>query len=81
MLVSQLNRGGEDVGNEYQKSLKVLFKKLESEQGARIETRRKRWMIYPPDTSRPAVMIHKTPSDRRSWANMLSELRRSGFTV
>ena len=29
------------MGNEYQKSLKVLFKKLESEQGARIETRRK----------------------------------------
>jgi len=42
------------MGNEYQKSLKVLFKKLESEQGARIETRRKGWMIYPPDTSRSA---------------------------
>ena len=69
------------MGNEYRKSLKKLFKELESEQGARIETRRKGWMISPPDTSRSAVMIHKTPSDRRAWANMLSELRRSGFTV
>lgn len=69
------------MGNEYRKSLKKLFKELESEQGARIETRRKGWMIYPPDTSRSAVMIHKTPSDRRAWANMLSELRRSGFAV
>ena len=69
------------MGNEYRKSLKKLFKELESEQGARIETRRNGWMIYPPDTSRSAVMIHKTPSDRRAWANMLSELRRSGFTV
>lgn len=69
------------MGNEYRKSLKKLFKELESEQGARIETRRKGWMIYPPDTSRSAVMIHKTPSDRRAWANMLSELRRSGFTI
>ena len=69
------------MGNEYRKSLKKLFKELESEQGARIETRRKGWMVYPPDTSRSAVMIHKTPSDRRAWANMLSELRRSGFTV
>lgn len=69
------------MGNEYRKSLKKLFKELESEQGARIETRRKGWMIYPPDTSRSAVMVHKTPSDRRAWANMLSELRRSGFTV
>lgn len=69
------------MGNEYRKSLKKLFKELESEQGARIEIRRKGWMIYPPDVSRSAVMIHKTPSDRRAWANMLSELRRSGFTV
>ncbi|EGR97270.1 hypothetical protein [Cutibacterium namnetense] len=69
------------MGNEYRKSLKKLFKELESEQGARIEIRRKGWMIYPPDASRSAVMIHKTPSDRRAWANMLSELRRSGFTV
>lgn len=69
------------MGNEYRKSLKKLFKELESEQGARIETRRKGWMIYPPDTSRSAVMVYKTPSDRRAWANMLSELRRSGFTV
>ena len=33
------------MGNEYRKSLKKLFKELESEQGARIETRRKGWMI------------------------------------
>ncbi|WP_084634888.1 hypothetical protein [Propionicicella superfundia] len=60
--------------------LKKLFRSLEA-QGARIETAKKGWLIYPPDRSRSIVSIHKTPSDRRSWANMVAELRRSGFEV
>ena len=61
--------------------LKKLLKTLEAEQGAVIKAKNKGWMIYPPDKTKPAVMIHRTPSDRRAWANMISELRRSGFNV
>ena len=61
--------------------LKKLLKTLETEQGAVIKAKNKGWVIYPPDKAKPAVMIHRTPSDRRAWANMISELRRSGFNV
>lgn len=63
------------------KELKKLLAKLEREQGARIEKTKSGWMVYPPDKSKPGVSIHGTPSDRRSWANMISELRRSGFII
>lgn len=63
------------------KELLELIKKLEAEQGARVETTKSGWMVYPPDKSKPGVAIHGTPSDRRAWANMRSELRRSGFTI
>lgn len=61
--------------------LKKLLKMLEAEQGATVKPTRKGWMIYPPDKAKQPVTVHKTPSDRRAWANMISELRRSGFNV
>lgn len=60
------------------KELRKLLDKLE-QQGARVEQTKKGLMVYPPDKTKSAVMIHRTPSDRRSWANMISELRRAGF--
>lgn len=60
------------------KALKKLFTELER-QGGEIRETRKGWMIYPPDEDADLVLIHGTPSDRRAWANMISQLRRSGF--
>lgn len=39
----------------------------------------KGWMCYPPDKTKQAVMIHKTPSDARWYANCMSHLKRSGY--
>lgn len=36
-------------------------------------------MLVPPDPARPAVTIHRTPSDRRSWNNTVAQLRASGL--
>lgn len=62
------------------KQFRDLLKELES-QGASIKRTKKGYMIYPPDRGKRAVMIHLTPSDRRSWKNMIAELRRSGFDL
>lgn len=61
------------------KQLATLLKDLER-QGWRIEPIKKGWMVYPPDSTKRGVTIHKTPSDHRSWANMIATLRRSGYT-
>lgn len=60
------------------KELKRLFSELEA-QGWRIERRKKGWYEYPPDLTKDPVAIHETPSDKRSWPNMMGRLRRSGF--
>lgn len=61
-----------------EKRLKSLFKKLK-EQGWEINPSKKGWMVVPPDKSKPMVTIHGTPSDNRSWKNMIAQLKRSGF--
>lgn len=49
--------------------------------GWRIEETRKGWMLYPPDKALGQVLVHKSPSDRRAWANILSQLRQRGAPV
>lgn len=60
------------------KDLAKVLTELEA-QGWRIEQRKKGVMAIPPDKSKPIVTIHKTPSDRRAWNNMMAALRRSGY--
>lgn len=58
--------------------LKKVFSELEA-QGWEIRPKKNGWMVVPPDESKPIVTIHRTPSDRRAWNNMMATLRRSGF--
>ena len=60
------------------KELKKLLKSLEA-QGWRVERRKKGWMVYPPEPDKPAVTIHETLSDHRSWKNQMAALKRSGY--
>ncbi len=50
-----------------------------TQQGWRIEPKRRGVMFLPADRTKAAVMWHRTPSDRRALANFLAELKRSGF--
>lgn len=60
------------------KRIDPLLAKLK-EQGWRISTTKKGWMCYPPDPNLTGVLIHKTPSDHRWYANTISLLRRRGY--
>jgi hypothetical protein len=60
------------------KGLKTLLRKLEA-QGWELRETKKGFYAVPPDESKPMVMIHLTPSDRRAWNNMMGFLKRSGF--
>ncbi|OJX72849.1 hypothetical protein [Leifsonia sp. 71-9] len=60
------------------KRIKPLLDKL-ADQGWRIATVKKGWMCYPPDESLSGVLIHKTSSDHRWYANTLSLLRQRGY--
>lgn len=48
-------------------------------QGFRVIEMKKGWMFYPPDPDASLVMVHLTNSDKRSQANAISQLVRSGF--
>jgi hypothetical protein len=63
---------------DLEKDLKVLFKKLKA-QGWEIRETRKGQFAVPPDKSKPLVQIHNTARGSRSWDNMMSQLKRSGF--
>lgn len=60
------------------KQLDGLLKDLES-QGFTIERRTRGLFAYSPDKTKAPVAIHLTPSDHRSWLNMLSQLKRAGY--
>lgn len=49
------------------------------EQGWRVRSIKKGLMLVPPDPTKAAVTIHRTPSDRRSWNNAVAQLRSSGL--
>ena len=36
-------------------------------------------MLVPPDPTKPAVTIHRTPSDHRAFRNTVAKLRASGL--
>lgn len=61
------------------KELKLLLKKLVA-QGWVIRETRKGQFAVPPDPELPMVQIHNTARGSRSWANMMAQLKRSGFT-
>lgn len=63
------------------KALKRLIDAATHWPGWRIEETKSGWMLYPPDKSQSGVLIHKTPSDRRAWANMIALLRKRGAPV
>ncbi|NBH69965.1 hypothetical protein E5991_02345 [Bifidobacterium pseudolongum] len=60
------------------KRIVPLLEQLE-EQGWRIHSTKKGWLCYPPDKTKTAVAIHKTPSDSHWFESCLRLLRRSGF--
>lgn len=55
--------------------------KLAKGQGWRVEPSKKGWKLYPEDKTKPVVLIHRTPSDHRWFANTVSQLRRSGLVI
>jgi hypothetical protein len=61
------------------KEVQDLIRKLQ-EQGWRIEEG-KHYKAFPPDTTKPMVVIPKTPSDHRSLKNTIAQLRRSGAII
>lgn len=63
------------------KDIKKLIRRIQTWQGWRVEERSKGWMVYPPDKTKPAITIHRTPSDHRAWRNMISQLRRAGAPI
>jgi len=62
------------------KDTKKLVAKL-TEQGWRIDESGRHPKAYPPDIAKPMVTLSSTPSDRRSFKNMVAELRRSGADI
>lgn len=51
------------------------------EQGWTVKATKSGWMLFPPDKSKPGVLIHKTPSDHRWYRNAVTRLRRSGLDI
>jgi predicted RNA binding protein YcfA (HicA-like mRNA interferase family) len=67
--------------SSFRKDMKRLRKAAE-QQGWRVEdTRGGHVRFLPPDRSQPAVVAGGTPSDHRSWLNLLAMLRRAGLDV
>ncbi|NHI16881.1 hypothetical protein [Microbacterium excoecariae] len=60
------------------KDLKILLQKLAAQSWEERRTKKGLYAV-PPDPSKPMVLIHLTPSDRRAWKNMMAQLKRSGF--
>lgn len=61
------------------KDTKKLIKSLTA-QGWRIE-QGKHIKAFPPDPTKPMVVISGTPSDARTLANLKAQLRRSGAEI
>lgn len=49
------------------------------EQGWSEESIKKGLRLVPPDSSKPMVVLHRTPSDHRALKNTIAQMRRSGF--
>lgn len=63
------------------KEIERLIRDARKWQGWRVVDTKKGWMLYPPDKNWSGVPVHKTPSDWRSWKNLMSELRKRGAPV
>lgn len=62
------------------KDTKELIAALEDQGWRVVPTRNGHWQAFPPDKSFSPVYLPSTPSDHRSHANSIAELRRRGFT-
>ena len=60
------------------KDFKKILREAER-QGWRSRETTKGLMLFPPDTSKSPVAIHRTPSDHRALANVLAQMRQRGF--
>lgn len=57
----------------------AAIRKAAERQGWRVEVTKKGWRLTPPDKTKPAVVMHNTPSDHRAEKNLIATLRRSGL--
>lgn len=62
-------------------TVKKILREAPTWEGWRVVEINKGWMIYPADKRFAPIVIHRTPSDRRSAQNMISRLRRAGAPI
>lgn len=60
------------------KEIRKLVEQIKSWPGWRVEETKDGWMAYPPNKEQSGVLIHRTPSDHRAWANTVARLRQRG---
>lgn len=60
------------------KEVEELIRQIRALPGWRVESRKKGYLVFPPDTAFDPIPIHKTPSGRRWKANTVAKLRRAG---
>lgn len=59
--------------------MKILRSEL-LRQGFKIKDSTKGYLVFPPNREFSPVAVHKTPaSNKRSFENLIAELRRRGF--
>lgn len=63
------------------KDMKKILRKLEKEQGWRIEDHGGHVKAFPPDRTKPFVTVESTPSDWRDRKNTIARLRKSGADI
>lgn len=63
-----------------EKDLRKIVKRLEK-QGWRVEHGKTHTKLFPPDKTKPIVVVPNTPSDHRSLRNSIAQIRRSGGDV
>lgn len=67
-------------GREIPKEYREVITELVSNQGWRYRYRKggRHPMLYPADRSKSPMTVPTTPSEQRSFANFLAEVRRAG---
>ncbi|MEX0755714.1 MAG: hypothetical protein WD556_11455 [Actinomycetota bacterium] len=61
------------------KDLKEVFREAERQGWKVTQTPGGHWKLVPPDPSKDIVHTGKTPSDHKALANVIAQMRRSGF--
>lgn len=63
------------------KEAEQLVRRVRQLPGWQVRQVRSGWLCLPPNPAQRAVVIHRSPSDRRFRRNALSDLRRAGAEV